>query len=75
MILLVFAGKYCAKNPFAAQAAAASLLAGAAWLEAVQALAAVKAGAQHAKDSGLSSINGVNRNPNRPKQPCIPLRS
>ena len=34
-------GHYCADNPFAAQAAAASLLAGAAWIEAVQSLAAV----------------------------------
>ena len=32
------AGKYCSHNPYAAQAAAASLLAGAAWLEAVQKL-------------------------------------
>jgi hypothetical protein len=33
--------KYCSHNPYAAQAAAASLLAGAAWLEAVQKLQAL----------------------------------
>lgn len=53
------AGKYCAKNPYAAQAAAASLLAGAAWLEAVQALAAVKAEAAEGVGVRMQKVETV----------------
>lgn len=70
----MYAGKYCAKNPFAAQAAAASLLAGAAWLEAVQALAAVKGGASEGKALPLTKIGAVSGSSSR-QQSCIRLRS